>query len=162
MKTKTTKLPKGYTLKGNYELTGTQKPFPTRKLENGSTVILDGNHRHDNADAFDSNGRWPGLFSSATPAEQAAEKGYCADFQQETPELSTWLLWNDATQHHTSVLEDDNGSQIIMISESIYLRASKDHNGWNVEWLNREELDSQYNNGQFLKLKYTDKPFVLQ
>lgn len=158
MKTKTTKLPKGYTLKGNYELTGTQKPFPTRKLENGSTIIINGNHLCDNADAFDSNGRWLGLFSSATPAE----KGYCADFQEKASELSTWLLWNDATQHHTSVLEDDNGSQIIMISYFIYLRASKDHNGWNVEWLSREEIDSQYNNGKCLKLKHANKIFVLQ
>lgn len=155
-------LPEGYTLQGNYELTGNQNPFPTRRLDNGAIIIIEGSTRQDGAEAYDANGRWLGLFRSVALAEEAAEEGYCADFQEKASELSAWQLWNDATQHGTSVLEDDHGAQIIKVSDEVYLRAKSDKHGWAVDWLNDKELNSEYYVGEYYTLRYADKPIVLE
>jgi hypothetical protein len=82
---------------------------------------------------------------------------------EDASELSLWTAWNDAVQSGMpTVFEDDEGFQLISF-DVFWLVASRDKHGWNCEYVTNAEFWAEYGNeDDTLRLKFADKPYLLE
>jgi hypothetical protein len=78
---------------------------------------------------------------------------YCS-----VPSSCSWVLWNIAVENMScEIMEDEDGSQIIMVASDVYLVASP--NG-HFMWIAEHELIDKYrfNGTKFLRLRDARNP----
>lgn len=133
----------------------------TTKYPKGKAVL--DSAESGSGEAYDSKGRWLG-FSDEKAINNAAKNGFLIDTTSDkVNDLSMWQMWNDAVEMTIGVMEAEDGSQFLALSDEVYLRVVKDNDGWSCEWLTRADLEERYYDDdlQCFRLKWTDAPFRL-
>lgn len=113
-----------------------------KRLSIGGEVHRDG----DMFEAYDKSGNFlGGLVPTQEQAEFAAQQGYVVNTGIDgVAEIDLWPLWNAAVDSGCRIMQDEEGRQVVRLSNSTFMTVESDDDGWTVELIGDDELERMY------------------